>query len=438
MLEIIRKILMEALERLGDVKSYVAETVDQLIANILNTFGYFDGKEALTRDYKETHGLKTTITSWHGEDITMQEHFKRDALPNIDNLITETDTNFTAVKENNDMPPKYSDGSFRDLPSGKKEYRFMFNGKQCSVTDYTEQLCFDKRTELIAGKPATGKVQKTKALTLGDWLVKWYKMYKIRKNGSKINPANEKHIARIKQHSIGKKPLNRLLNIDLTEYLKDFDDRTNTRQKIYTLLNEALEMAVANQPITGLKFNPIAAIKLERHVPQSYNVLQPKMQNLLLVEVKEPKYLALFWLLCCTGARITEGVNAIPHIDYENCIFEIVDEDTRTKKHKRKIPFLPRLISEEQKELLETITVNGAQSYFKKLFKKLDLKIVIHSFRHTFASCAKHVGFTDKQIQIWLGHSTQETTTNIYIDLLENEKSLIIDYFRELKAYLNL
>ena len=89
-------------------------------------------------------------------------------------------------------------------------------------------------------------------------------------------------------------------------------------------------------------------------------------------------------------------------------------------------------------ELLKEITKLGAIKYFTKLFKRLNINAVIHSLRHTFASCCYHVGIKDKQIQEWLGHSSITTTMNTYTHILKNDTSPIIEYLKSLKEKLGL
>lgn len=371
----------------------------------------------------------------HDEKLRPFIDTAREKFLQIDNLIKKSkNTDFEAVKptkEENKMPPKYSDGSLRAKRNGF-EYRFMHEREQHSVYGKTEQECFNKRTDIITGK---SKQKTSQQYTFGEWLVKWYAAYKIRKDGSKINSANEKYIQTQIIPSLGKVPLKSLTGLQIQEFLKQYDDRTNTRAKLAKLIKASLDIAAADNII---KRNPFLAVRIENHRSKSYNVIQPAEQNLLLQKIDNPKYLALFWFCCCSGLRISEAIASIPHIDFENNIIKVQGEDTATKKHRRQIPFLPGLIDNEQKQLLLTVTANGAKIYFNKLFKKLNLDFVIHSFRHTFISCCYHVGFKDKQIQEWAGHSSIKMTMDTYTHILTNENSPILDYLRRLKDKLGL
>jgi integrase len=187
-----------------------------------------------------------------------------------------------------------------------------------------------------------------------------------------------------------------------------------------------------------IKLNPFAAVEIERHKPESFNVIQPEQQNIILKSIDNPRYLSFFWFLCCTGLRISEAVKSIPYIDFDKNVVNVVNEDTATKKHKRQVPFLPELITPERYKLLKTVTVKGASEFFKKLYKKLGYDFVPHSCRHTFISCCYHVGFRDKWIQVCAGHSSIKMTMDTYTHILSNTNSLIIEYFRALKSHLGI
>ena len=199
-------------------------------------------------------------------------------------------------------------------------------------------------------------------------------------------------------------------------------------------LNESLENAVDNQI---LKYNPCRAVKLERHTPEPFPVLQPSDQVLILNAITIPKYKAFFWYLCCTGLRLDAAIKSIAGIDLKNNVVNVLKKDSATKKNATQIPLLPNFFNDRDLELLNQVTAAGADGYFKKLYKRLGLDVVIHSCRKTFASVAYHVGFRDKQIQRWLGHSTIAMTMDTYVDIIGGD-SPIIDYFKALKEHLGL
>lgn len=351
-----------------------------------------------------------------------------------DNQFKNTD--LKADKKEDKVPPKYSDGSFRQKKSGIYEYRFMHENKQISVYSNTKEDCWNKRTNIIAGK--VKNKSNNINISFGDWAVKWYNLYKTRKDGSLVNPNNKKYIDLNICQSIGKTPLRRLTGLQIQEFLKSFEDRGNTRDKLAKLIKSCLESAVDNGLI---KNNPFKAVKYEKHTPESYNVLQPSEQNKIYNSIKNPEYLKLFMFCCCTGMRIGEAltINIKNDIDIINNKITVNLEDTSTKKHKKTIPYLPELLGElPEREMLFTKSINAAQIYFTKLFKKLNIDAVVHSFRHTFVSCCYHVGFKDKQIQIWAGHSTIKTTMDTYTHIIENEGSPIIAYLEKLKITLKL
>ena len=364
---------------------------------------------------------------------SMQRYGRAPAPPHLDKLIAEKTTPRAAYpKEDKKMPPKYKDGSFSTRKNGLLKYRFKHGDAWVYVYGRTQQDCWDKRTAIISGKKST---KATSTYTLSEWLKKWYATYKVRKDGSSVNSQWVSQVKLIEKLPIGKILINKLTGIHIQEFLKTYDDRTNMRGKLYIFINAALQKAEDNDLI---KKNPCRAVEIERHVQQRYPVIQPADQTRILNAIDDPAQLAFFWYLMCSGLRISEAIDSAKHTDFENGIINVKMKDTSTKKHVRQIPFLPELFTVEQRAYIRNMTRDIARNYLYALFETLKIDVVIHSTRHTFASCCYHVGFKDKQIQKWMGHSSLKMTTDTYVDLLEGDDSPIIDYFRRLKERLGL
>lgn len=397
------------------------------------------GYEDIFDEIKRLVGMADGLRARYSKDIEREKNsiiYENDNGEKIIFTALSNGANYNQEEEST-MPPKYADGSFRECGLGL-EYRFMLfdkelnRNRQRTVHGKTDKDCWNKRTALIHAPP---KENKTNDITLGEWLDKWYITYKTRKDGSKINPEQENYIRREIKPKLGKITLRKLDGIKIQEFLKTFDDRPNTRGKIYTLLNQSINIALK---LNKIKLNPMDAVKIEKHTSISYPVLQLAEQRSILREIKTNRHRKLFMLCCCTGARISEMIHALPHIDFENHLINIVDEDTATKKHKRQIPFLDGLISPNDRDELLNLTVHGAQTYFKRLYEKLEIKAVVHSFRVTFISCCNYVGINAKQIQTWCGHQNIKTTMDTYAKLLTKDgTSEIIDYLQRLKDVSN-
>jgi integrase len=132
--------------------------------------------------------------------------------------------------------------------------------------------------------------------------------------------------------------------------------------------------------------------------------------------------------------RIGEAVKA--EIDTRHNLIIVTNEDTATKKHKREIPYLPELLPDGG-AFLRNITAAGAQTYFKRLYKKLGICAVVHSFRVTFISICAHLNYPIKWIQEMAGHTQAKTTMDVYAKLLKNDgTSPVFEYLKQLKGYL--
>lgn len=320
---------------------------------------------------------------------------------------------------------------------GRWQARLLIDGKNRSVYGKSKAEITKIIYDYIKGKPLPVGIIKKESFryTLGEWLDKFRSTYKTKKDGTRSNPQNDEYIKTIKTWDIGKMPLDKIKGVDIQEALREYEDRLNTRWKYFILLKSALKMASGNGLI---KLNPCDAVIIEKYKADSYNVISVADQNRILKAIDVPKYLAAFWYFSCTGLRLDTAIKSLDDIDFEKCIIRPSKKDTATKKHSVQIPFLSELLTDERLALLKQVTTAGAEIYFRKLFKQLNIDVVIHSCRKTFASCAYHVGFKEKQIQAWLGHSTIAMTMDTYTHILENETSPILDYFKRLKEKLGL
>lgn len=166
-------------------------------------------------------------------------------------------------------------------------------------------------------------------------------------------------------------------------------------------------------------------------------------QRKVLRAITDEKYKRFFLFCCCTGARVCEALT-IRHkdIDFEKKVIRIRLPDTKTKKHRREIPFIAELFDNmklyktSNRLLFENITDEGSKQYFYKLYKKLNMDLSRHSARHTFVSVCGHIGIKPEQIQKWAGHTNLKMTTDTYTHILEKGSSPVLTYLRALKKQL--
>lgn len=166
-------------------------------------------------------------------------------------------------------------------------------------------------------------------------------------------------------------------------------------------------------------------------------------QRKILRSLKDEKYRRFFYFCCCTGVRVCEALS-IKHkdIDMARNVIKIKLPDTKTKKHKREIPFIPELFEgmtiykTSNKLLFPDITDEGSKQYFYKFYKKLGLDLSRHSARHTFVSVCGYVGIDAGVVQQWAGHVNLKMTTDTYTHALEKGTSPVLKYLRNLKREL--
>ena len=74
------------------------------------------------------------------------------------------------------------------------------------------------------------------------------------------------------------------------------------------------------------------------------------------------------------------------------------------------------------------ITPDYITHTFRKVIKKYNLlPITFHGLRHSCASLLLNLGYSMKEIQEWLGHSSYSTTAKIYVHVDQNSKKNIVD-----------
>jgi len=164
-------------------------------------------------------------------------------------------------------------------------------------------------------------------------------------------------------------------------------------------------------------------------------------QRSILKELAGTKYAEFFWFCCCTGMRVCEALS-IKGSDIHDDHIRIRMADTKTKKHRRNVPYIPELLDgfviKKTKLLFDDITDEGSKQFFSRLYNNLNLDFSRHSTRHTFVSICGYVGIPPEQIQAWVGHTDIKMTRDTYTHLLEKGSSPVLDYVRKLKKVFSL
>jgi integrase len=417
----------------------------EIIESVTSTFIRLLADDDAAKENYDIHKSTDTRLLFFNESCKRQyyERLKTEAASgtHFDNLIyPEQNTDFRAakfqVKETEEMPPIWENITVKTRKNGLFEYRFTHKGKRNSVYGRSKKECWENREQIIAGKQSKSK-KSPQSYTFGEWLKKWYEVWHLanHKGNKKYNWVME-HYGKVISAKLGKIPLKQLSGGDIQEFLAV--QTKGVLYKCHFIIKSSLNVAF-NEGI--IKRNPFNSVTLKKPKKESYKALTIAEQRFVYDNIRIEKYRVFFMYACCTGMRLTEAFNAIPNIDYDRGIINVVDKDTDKKKHRRQIPFLPELLGEKERIMLGELNKTATQGYFKGLFKRLDMRggYCVHSFRHTFASCCYHIGIKDKQIQSWLGHTQFATTMNVYTSLLHNDgSSPILDYLSKLKMYLGI
>ena len=213
----------------------------------------------------------------------------------------------------------------------------------------------------------------------------------------------------------------------LTEYtpkmIEDFlysVPQTRKRQLLQGVFNNMFKRAVALQLI---KVNPCASIEKMQHKQERGKAFSFDEQGeffSLLFKNEKLTYAqkCYFTFLYLTGTRRTEGLSIrVEDVDFKNKVLSI--RGTKTEGSNRQIPLIPLV----EKLLLSVMPQRGAyfpyddthiNHWFRNVWKK-EKGHKPHDLRHTFGTvqiCVEQVDV--KTVSLWMGHSTIDTTVNIY------------------------
>lgn len=305
---------------------------------------------------------------------------------------------------------------------------------------------FDKLLEAFQSGISCVGVKSQK--TFGEWLNEWYDTYKANKG---LKPSYLQRIrSYIDKHLLKELGDMRLCDIDgktLQEYINNCA-AANARKKQSLIINECLNKAVALQLIPH---NPFVSVDLPKSKSKHYRPFEFDEQVALLKAVTTEKYIAVMWVLCCTGMRIGEllALNFETDVDYRNRTIRVdkdmdiltgtINDTPKTDSSVRSIPFLDTL--EPYLKVLEKtkLTYNSVRLFFKRKYEKFGFKgLNLHSFRHTFISLCYIADMPVKRIQTIAGHSDINLTLNIYTHVLKKGSSKFLQYIKRLKKELEI
>lgn len=280
----------------------------------------------------------------------------------------------------------------------------------------------------------------------GDYLLRWFELYKLPKNCKNTNDFMFYYITKRIIPVLGNISLNKLSGDVIQKYLSGIKEN-NTRIKIGQIIKGSLTKAVK---LRLLLYNPFDAVEVLTYKKVHYRAVTLEEQCLLLKAIKNPLYFSVFYIMVCTGLRIGEFLA----LDSQSVSFDKrylavrrtvniqtgeLQDRTKTYTSKRKVPFLKEL-TPFLKILLTYVKDNGMLSYnqvkkyFQKTMKKNNISgLNLHSFRHTFGCMCYRAGIKDKTIQRLMGHASLDVTMNTYVDVMGGGFSPLDMYFEKYK-----
>lgn len=278
----------------------------------------------------------------------------------------------------------------------------------------------------------------------GDYLLRWFDTYKKPKNVAHTSKAMYGYITVRIIPVLGDIPLSKLTGDKIQKFLNGIP-QNNTRIKIGQIIHGSLTKAVK---LRLLKHNPFDAVEVIYYKKKHYRTVTMDEQRLIMDNIKNPLYLAVFVVMVCTGLRIGEFLaldkTSVNFRSMTISVARSVDittgeicERTKTYAGKRSVPFIKPLSHSlsfiiRHVETIGRITYNQVKMYFRKIYRKLGLSgITIHSFRHTFGCMCYAAGISDKTIQRLMGHASLDVTMNVYVDVLGRGDSPLGMYFIE-------
>lgn len=309
-------------------------------------------------------------------------------------------------------------------------------------------------------------------MTVETWFEYWFDTFKkpFLKENSIITDRNkwEFHIKPV----IGDFLINDIKPIQCTIVLQKMSNKgqsENSISGVRALMNDFFRAAEENEIIEK---NPITrsvkAIGKKQKEARSLSIIEQKD---FLNRVQGQRYYNFFAVDLQTGLRVSELCALTwKDVDFKRKIICVnkslyVDKNsrkkvgsTKTESGKREIPMTKetfeilhnmkekrnesKIIKMEYKDYVflnskgNPYDRTGFNSFIRNYCAKYDVPLFsVHTLRHTYASRCIEAGLRPKTLQGLLGHSSIETTMNMYVHVTKKEKENEIE---KLEKYLNV
>ena len=303
---------------------------------------------------------------------------------------------------------------------------------------------------------------RAKTYTVGSWLEVWMENYakvKLRPSTFKTSQGFLKnHI----KPQIGSIPLADLTSLDLQRFYKHLldggrVDRIEAKKKpkglapktvrnIHQMICSAYNLAMEQRLVTK---NPTQSCALPKVEHKEMKTLTADQLSAFFQEAKDSGVYELYYLDLATGLRRGELLGLKwPDVDFDRGVLKIqraisrqngkvVEAPLKTKNAYRTLPLSADAISVLMHQRRKTgssewvfpspsggpMSPDSVLHMLQRVLKRAGLpRIRFHDLRHTCATmlCRRKISLRD--IQLWLGHSTYQTTADIYTHLDYRDK----------------
>ena len=378
------------------------------------------------------------------------------------------------MANNKNNTRKQGDGMLRLRKDGRWEGRIVIgydekgDPKTKNVTARTQEEC-EKKLRALKEELGQAAQKIHSEMTFGEWIDYWYQSFC--KPGLRDSTKTEYENA-IYRHiipSIGHIPLYKLTQNDLQQFYanlkkngrlqytdtcgKGVSDRTV--RSCHAQCRASLEKAVSEGLISK---NPSTGCKLPPKKGKEMKILSKNELGRFFVRAKEEGYYELFLLELSTGMRRGEIVG-LKWSDFDEAdgLLRItrqvnrvggktVVQSPKTKSSVRTMvlpKYMTEILSEMKRDAVcdwmfpspvnigEPRNPSALYKRFQLLLERSGCKQVrFHDLRHTFATMALENGMNIKILSDMIGHSSAETTLNIYshvTDTMRTQASVKID-----------
>ena len=246
---------------------------------------------------------------------------------------------------------------------------------------------------------------------LFEWLDEWFLTYrapKLRDGGYDLKNTINKHV----KPNIENKLLNEYSAHDIAKALSEIAS-SRMGQIVRQIYDQCFRAAVRAGYI---EHNPVDNVDGVKHKYNNGRTLELAEETEFLQVVAGHKLEPLFRFYLLSGARPSEAL-AVKWSDIKADTIRL--PGTKTDLSDRTLP-----LSDKLRALLDSIdrtddrlfpyTYANVRYHFEKLRERLSFDLTLKDLRHTFGTRCLEEGVTMKTLQKWLGHSSYETTANIY------------------------